>query len=548
MGKPGNARHYYLICVLLVLATVAVYWQVAGFDFINFDDNAYVIDNAGAQAGITPASIHWALTTTYQTTWIPLVWMSFMADHDMGSLILGSDKIDPRVCHITNLVLHIANVLLLFLILAWITGYPWRSAFVAAIFALHPLHVESVAWITERKDVLSTFFWLLTMLAYWRYVQQPDKRRYGYVLLAFVLGLMSKPMLVGLPIILLILDFWPLRRLGTGDKQISFNNALCEKIPLFVLMIPATMITWYAYNIEPIKKGAVFIHQPIGQRIANAFYSYIWYIGKMLLPQNLGVFYPFPGNTLPVWQILGAVILFLVLFMAAFRMMRMQPYVTAGWLWYVVTLLPVIGLIQVGKHGRADRFTYIPLIGLSIIIAWGIPDLLSRLKLTMRWRLVTHIFTVAIIVVLAICTYKQVSYWHNSFTLFSHTVQVTGPNDLAQYNLGGALQEEGRLVEAENHYRQSLRISPDDPGAMYSLGYVLAEQSKYAEAIKQFNHLLNAYPKYDPAHNYLGVILINQGHIDDAISHFRRALEINKENTDAKNNLQNALIQKQQAQ
>jgi hypothetical protein len=547
----NNKRQVYLICALLILATLVVYWKVVGFDFTNFDDAYYVKNNPFITEGLTVPGIQWSLTTTYQFTWVPLVWMSYMADHDLSSLIMGSyvGGADPRVCHVTNLLLHIANVVLLFLVLASMTGRPWLSAFVAALFAVHPLHVESVAWIAERKDVLSTLFWLLTMLAYVRYVRKPGIWRYALVVLAYCMGLMSKPMLVTLPIALLVFDYWPLDRLGTGEHRISFVQALREKIPLLALALASTVITLKVSNVLVTSFGSSVrtVVYPLGERVANAFVSYVQYILMMFWPRNLAAFYPHPTNSLPAWQVLGSVLVFASLSVLALRAARTRPYVTAGWLWYVITLLPVIGFVQVGMAGLADRFTYVPLIGPFIVVAWGAPDLLRRLGGLLFGRILAAGLAVGLIAILMVCSHDQVDYWRDSYTLFSHAIRVTGPNAQAHASLGWTLQDMGKTQQAIDQFRESLRISPERPDVLYSLGRVLAERGSppdLDEAIKLFYAALKTNPRSELLHNYLGAALMRTGRLDAAISHFREALRLYPDLAEAQRNLDDALAVK----
>jgi len=554
MSKSQDKRQLYLICALLILATVAVYWQVAGFEFTNFDDPYYVKDNPFIANGLTPAGIKWSLTTNYQSIRMPLVWMSYMVDHDVSSLISGFylGGADPRVCHVTNLLLHIANVVLLFLILASMTRRPWLSAFVAALFALHPLHVESVAWIAERKDVLSTLFWLLTMFAYLRYVRKPDLRRYALVLLAFALGLMSKPMLVTLPIALLILDYWPLDRLGTGENKISFWGALREKTSMFVLAIVCGIITTVSSNAFAVARSAKTIGEvpwPLGARVANAFVSYIQYIVMMFWPRNLAVFYPHPGNSLPVWEVVGSALGFGALCVFAFRAARTRPYITAGWLWYVITLVPVIEVVPIGKEALADRYTYVPFIGLFIVAAWGASELLDRLGGFASGKVFRTGLAMGLIAALMACSYVQLGYWRDSYALFSHAVRVTGPNAVARFNLGLALLDMGKTDEAIKQYRESLRINPDNADVLYTLARVLTDRGSPAdldEAIRLFYAALKVCPTGELTHNYLGVALAKRGRMDEAISQFRETLRLNPNITEAQSNLDNALALKRQ--
>lgn len=553
MGKNQNKRQFYLICVLLVVVTVAVYWHVSEFDFTNFDDDLYVKTNPFIVDGLTRSGIHWALTTTYQQTWIPLVWMSYMLDHDLSAMsgYCDSSNADPAICHITNLILHIANVILLLIILNMMTRSPWKSAFIAMLFAIHPLHVESVAWIAERKDVLSTFFWLLTMLAYLHYVRKPGLRRYGLVVLGYIMGLMSKPMLVTLPIALLILDYWPLDRVGTSDNRISFLDAVREKIPLIMLAIVSSIITIQSSIIILVRNGRVVDVPreawPLGERFANVFISYIQYIVMTLWPRNLAVFYPHPSNALPMLVVVASVLVFAVLCYFAFRMKRTRPYITAGWLWYVITLIPAIGFVQVGKAALADRFTYVPSIGLFIIVGLGVPDLLKRLGGFVSSRICTAGLAFGSVAILMVCSYIQTGYWHDSYTLFSHAIRVTGPNAQAHYNLGGALLEEGKTDEAIGQYRESIRINPDDPDVLITLARILIDRGSSADLCEATGLLYSALkicPTGEQVHNYLGLALMKRGKLDEAILHFRYALKLNPDVDGARANLVDALALK----
>ncbi len=546
--KPRDRRSVYLICALLIVITIAVYWRVATFDFINFDDEPYVKYNPRVAEGLTVDGIKWSLTSTYQSIWMPLVWISYMVDHDISSLT-GSTSAgaDPHVCHVTNVLLHIANSLLLFLCLRWMTGRTWLSAFVAAVFAVHPLRVESVAWIAERKDVLSTFFWMLTMLAYVRYVRRPGAWRYVLVAVAFALGLMAKPMLVALPIALLILDYWPLNRLGSNDGQTTLWGAVREKIPLLVLAGATAVLAVRATDAEVVNQGqrVVVAGQvwPFGERVANAFVSYAQYILMTFWPRDLAVFYPHPGHTLPPLIVAVSVLVLAALSLAAYFMHRIgKRYFAAGWLWYVVTLLPAIGFVQVGKAGIADRFTYVPSIGLLLIVGWGASELIGRFRPDVQ-RIAATGLGVAVVALLMCLSYVQVGHWRNSYELFTHTIRVTKPNAQARLNLGGFMQEQGKVAEAIRQFREALRIEPDNTDIMYSLACVLTNRGKtedLKEAITLFQGVLKVAPGGELTHNYLGVALAKSGRLDDAIVHFEEALRLNPNRPEAQANLDRA--------
>ena len=526
------------IYIGLAIATVAVYGQVATHDFVNFDDLEYVIDNIHIQHGITAESITWALTSGYASNWHPLTWLSHMLDYQLWGLNAGAFLI-------TNLCFHILSTLLLFNILLRMTGAVWKSAFVAALFALHPLHIESVAWVSERKDVLSAFFWMLTTWGYVRYVERPGSIRYSLVLLFFALGLMAKPMLVTLPFVFLVMDYWPLKRLSLGQplhsvqshkknpagNKGSIASLVKEKIPLFVLVIASSIITYIVQQ----KGGAVAQIQalPLSNRIPNAIVSYAMYLVKMIWPSNLAIFYPY-SRDLPAWQVGASALLLIVASLLAFRALRKYPYVTMGWLWYVGTLVPVIGIIQVGNQSMADRYTYIPLIGIFLILAWGIPELLRNWE---PRKLALAITGSTIITLLALSTWFQVKHWQDSFALYEHALEVTTNNDLAHNNLGAALFNKGKYDEAVEHYKEALKLTPQNADALNNLGLTLAKQKKFDEALVNFNEALRAKPNFAQAHGNLGVALTELGRYDEAIQHNKEALRLKPDYIDAYNNL-----------
>ena len=445
-------RREGVVCLFLVIGILAVYWQVGNHEFVNYDDKDYITENQHVQAGLTLKSIAWAFTSTYASNWHPLTWLSHMLDCEIYGL-------NPRGHHFTNVFFHILNSILLFLIFKRMTGAFWKSAFVAALFAIHPLHVESVAWAAERKDVLSTFFCMLTMGAYILYVENQGIKKYLLTVLLFTLGLMAKPMLITLPFVLLLLDYWPL---GRFNKRSPALQLIWEKIPLFVLTAVSSIVTFLVQQ-KAMSSLEVF---PITARIFNALVSYLSYIVKMIWPFHLAIFYPYPGMP-PVWQIAGACLLLVFISCIAIRTVRRYPYFAVGWLWYLGTLVPVIGLVQVGLQSMADRYTYIPLTGIFIIIAWGIPDLIAK------WRykkIGLFITTTTLISILMICTWSQVGCWRNSITLFSHAINVTENNSVAHNNLGSAFADQGKASETIKHYAEALRIDPMYADAHYNLG------------------------------------------------------------------------------
>jgi tetratricopeptide (TPR) repeat protein len=544
MSELRDKTHVW-IALGLIVATLAVYWQVAYHDFINFDDPDYVTENPNVQSGLTANSIVWAFTTRHASNWHPLTWISHMIDYQLWGLNAG-----PH--HLTNVLLHTASTLLLFFFLKRITGAAWKSAFVAALFALHPLHVESVAWIAERKDVLSAFFWMLTMWAYVWYLERPGSARYLIVLVSFALGLMAKPMLVTLPFVFFLLDYWPLQRLSASQqarasvppkkrlansmsKRSMAYRLLKEKTPFFILVLASSIVTFIVQQ----KGGAVTQFQALslGDRIANAFVSYISYLVKTIWPANLAIFYPY-SRAIPSWQVAGSALLLIGVFFLVVRAARRYPYVAVGWLWYVGTLVPVIGLVQVGNQSMADRYTYVPLIGVFLIIAWGVPDL------TRNWSFRKVSFSVAGTVMLLLfgfMTWVQAKYWQNSFTLYEHALAVTSDNDLAHDNLGAALFNQGRYDEAIPHYIEALRITPLNPDAHNNLGVALAREKKLDEAIAHFTEALRIKPNYAQVHGNMAVALAEQGRFSEAIEHNREASRLNPDYADAFSNMGSVL-------
>ncbi len=518
-----------VLCLFLAVASLVVYLQVTNCDFVNYDDELYLTENPNIKAGLTSESIIWAFTTGYASNWHPLTWLSHMLDIDLYGL-------NPMGHHWTNLQIHIVNTVLLFLFLRWMTGAIWKSAFVAALFAIHPLHVESVAWIAERKDVLCAFFWILSMLAYVGYVRHPKKRYYLLLVILFALGLMSKPMIVTLPFALLLLDFWPLDRFRSINYEQKINvfrvliTLIWEKIPLFVLSAISCFITFFVQR----HGGAVASIEafPLNARVANSIVSYTSYIGKMIWPLHLAVLYP-----LREWhlgQVLISGLLFLFLSILAIRAWRRFPYVTVGWLWYLGTLVPVIGLVQVGAQSMADRYTYIPLIGLFIIIAWGMADISVKWR---RQRIVLSIFSGVMFLFFMIYAWFQVGYWKNGITLFAHAIKVTHNNSIAYCELGHALDRHGKHDEAIRHYLKSLQINPYYTEAHYELGVTLKEQGNSTAAARHYLEALQINPNHVKAHNNLGIILADQVNFKDAVYHYKKALQINPKYAGAYYNL-----------
>ena len=512
------------------------FWQLKNSEFINLDDDLYVTDNPNVHKGVTLEGVLWASTTTQGGNWHPVTWFSHMLAYDLFGM-------NPTGHHMANLLFHVANTLLLFHFLQRMTGAPWRSGFVAALFALHPLHVESVAWVAERKDVLSTFFWILTMLTYALYVERPRFNRYLLVVLCFALALMSKPMAVTLPFVLLLLDYWPLRRLtfknsgNTDQPRVPILRLIFEKVPLLCLSATASALTIFAQV-----KGGAFASLgklPMDLRVGNALLSYVKYIDKMIMPFHLAVLYPHP-IVLPLWKVAISTLLLGIITVFAILARRRYPYYIMGWLWYLGTLLPVIGLIQVGIQEMADRYTYIPMIGLFIIGVYGISDILKG------WRPRRAVLVASgtlLLLLLMGSTMLQLKLWRNSVTLFNHTLRVTTNNYVIQNNLGVTLARDGKDREAVTHYLSALNINPSYPDAHYNFGLLLARQGREQEAIALLVEALRIKPTMAKVHNDLGAIFFKQGRIQEAIDHFSEALRIDCKYGEAQYNLGTALFQ-----
>jgi tetratricopeptide (TPR) repeat protein len=540
-----------VVCVFLIVTTFSVYSQVLDHEFINFDDDMYVTENSIVQVGLTNENIIRIFTEPIFGMWIPITTLSYIIDYEVYGL-------NSKGYLLTNLLFHIANSLLLFLVLFRITGAIWKSAFVAAMFAFHPLNVESVAWISERKNVLSTLFGLLTMWTYINYVESPNVKRYGIVVLFFTLGLMSKAMLVTLPFVLLLLDYWPLKRLKLRQEKCSEevleNNTakssevfrlVQEKIPLFLITMVSSILTVVLIN----RTFGVQFSESISMetRLNNAMVSYLEYLRKMIWPENLAMFYPHPGNTLYTWQgiLCGMALVGITIF--SIRLIRKLPYFTVGWFWYVGTLIPVIGVVQVGRHAMADRYAYIPLIGVFIILSWGVPELISK------WRFKGNVLSISaaiIIPILLVTTWGQVNHWKNSITLFKHTIEVTDkkhPNlAIIHNNLGTALFAGGKNEEAISQYMKAINLKSNHTLAHYNLGIALFADGKTEKAISHYNMAIKLNPDFTNAHYNLGVVLLQKGEIKEAAHYFREALKLKPDFVEACDNLKFSLLRLQE--
>ena len=543
-----------LILPLLAAITILAYCQVGEHDFVNYDDGKYIVENPHLEQGLSGDGVAWAFTTLYFSNWHPLTWLSYLLDYELYGL-------RPSGYHLTNLLLHTAAVLLLFAALRRLTGAVWRSAFVAALFGLHPLHVESVAWISERKDVLSGVFWMLVLWAYAGYAGRPSTRRYLLVALFLALGLLAKPMLVTLPFVLLLLDYWPLGRCSAGGAGTRpdwghMRRPILEKLPLFLLAAGSSAITLVAQ----VRSGAVaeFDGLSLASRVGNAMLAYVAYLGKTIWPQELAVFYPHPGDSLSLGLALGAATLLAAITWAALRFGIRRPYLPVGWLWYLGTLVPVIGIVQVGHQSMADRYTYLPLIGLFLAGVWAGSDLLQRWRLRERSQVAGAL---AALSVLFAVTWHQVGYWRNSFGLFEHALRVTDDNAVAHFNIGTAHARSGNADEAITHYAEALRINPRAFLVHARLGKLLVYQGNSEAARRHRAAALWLISEMDisrkiirspaaatalsrPAADHVerGTELARRGDTDDAIREFREALRLHPSSIEARLGLGTALF------
>jgi Flp pilus assembly protein TadD len=556
-GLPRGVRSRSItIVIYLFLAAIslAVFGQAIHYDFVNFDDDVYVYNAPAIQAGLTIKGIALAFTSPHARNWHPLATISHMLDCQLYGLKAGGH-------HATNIVLHTIAVLLLFRVLRQMTGAVWKSVVVAALFAVHPLHVESVAWVSERKDVLSAVFFLLMLNAYVRYARAASTTRYLAVAVLFAAGLMSKPILVSAPVVLLLLDYWPLRRfeqpsstqrkakiLKSGNQRRIIQRLLLEKIPLLVLSAGACVIT---FILQKRATGAI-PPLPFLWRVQNAFASYVIYIWKTLWPTRLAVFYPHPNNTLAIWEVILAIGFLLAVTVAAIVFRGQRPYLFTGWFWYLGMLVPVIGLVQVGEQGHADRYTYLPHIGLFLLAVWLAADVAAVSQFRARVAVATAV-AVVIIAALASAAFVQTSYWRNSETLWSHALAVTSDNDVAHNNLGYLCVDRGELDEAISHFESAARIRSGKLDAHYDVGSAfvqmnladaLARKGLSDEAMVHYEEAIRLQPDYADAYYNRGSVLFAKGRIDEAIADWEKTLQIQPNDADAHTGLGNALLGK----
>jgi tetratricopeptide (TPR) repeat protein len=520
-------RKTALLCVLLGLTTLAVYARTATFDFVPIDDTYYVAENLRVQAGLTPANIRWAFTTTYLSNWHPLTWLSYMLDCQL----FGPG---PAAMHVVNVLWHVVNTVLLLLVLKSLTGALCKSAFVAFLFALHPLHVESIAWISERKDVMSGFFFISTLGAYAAYVRNRSLLRYLLVAVLLALGLLAKPMLVTLPCVLLLLDYWPLNRLPAGAANFgrarSGASLILEKLPLFGIVAASSVVTYLAQlhgnSVTTLDRLAP------ATRFANAAIAYLAYLGKTFWPANLAVLYPHPGispegdttDAAFLWRGVAASALLAVLTFIFCLFGRRKHYLTVGWLWFLGTLVPVIGIVQVGTQSFADRYTYLPHIGIFIMIAWGVPDLVRGL--VGRRAVLTGAALVTISCCCIVCV-LQIRHWQNGVTLFSHNFAVC-PHPKVEYSLGSALLRAGRPTEAVPHFENVLNDWPDDAATLNLYGVALHLQGRKPEALTHYRRSVELDPTVPRVRYNYANLLADEGHLDAAVHEYRQSLRLER--------------------
>src|SRR6058998_1033515 len=549
-GSGPNRSIAIIIYLFLVAISLAVFGQTIRYEFVNFDDDLYVYNAPAIRAGLTVKGLALAFTSPHARNWHPLTTISHMLDCQLYGLKAGGH-------HATNIVLHTIAVLLLFRVLRQMTGAVWKSATVAALFAVHPLHVESVAWVSERKDVLSAVFFLLMLNAYVRYARAPSMTRYLLVAVLFTAGLMSKPMLVTAPVILLLLDYWPLRRferhssttgkvLNSGKQLRTRQQLFLEKIPLLLLSAGSCFVT---FVLQKRATGAI-PPLPFLWRVQNALVSYVMYLWETLWPTHLAVFYPHPNNTLPIWTVILAVALLLAITVSAIVFRNKRPYVFTGWFWYLVMLLPVIGFVQVGEQGHADRYTYLPHIGLFLLAVWLAADLVAVHQARSRLAIAT---AVVIILALGWTAFIQTSYWRNSETLWTHALDVTSDNDFAHNNLGYLYVDQGEFDKAIAQFEAALRIRSGKLDPHYNVGSAfvrmnladaLARKGQPDEAMVNYEEAIRLQPNYADAYYNRGNVLFAEGRIDEAMADWEKTLQIQPNDADAHTCIGNALLRK----
>jgi tetratricopeptide (TPR) repeat protein len=549
--EVSHVTTFGLIATGLAITTFGIYAQVIGHRFINLDDPSYITENSMVNRGVTLEGLAWAFTTFHFGYWHPLTWIAHMIDSHLFGMFAGGHLL-------VNALIHVANTLLVFWFLLGTTRARWPSALVAALFALHPLHVESVAWAAELKDTLSTFFGLLSLIAYVRYAEAPSIRRYASVAIMLAFGLLAKPMLVTWPFVMLLLDYWPLKRFSavipseveesrrktsklttrgpSTSLGMTVKKLIIEKLPLFVLVTASAVVT----TIAASRNGAVrtLAREPIALRLSNALVSYANYLLRAFWPNDLAVYYPFPEAGIPAWQIIVAALLLIGITAFCFFQRKIRPYLIVGWLWFLGTLVPVIGLVQAGGQTMADRYFYIPSIGLFIALVFGLADIAKS------WRVAPSLstgITFGVLLIFATLTNAQIHRWRDSFTLFEHTLAVTPPNPLIEYDLGLAFAESNRYDEAAPHFEKALQIRPNDYKSLLYMGISRFYQGRLPEAIEYAQAAIRSQAGSARAHDLLGMTLAKQNRNEAALDEMRRAVELAPKDADIRNDLGLAL-------
>jgi protein O-mannosyl-transferase len=527
MSITETVRVKILIGMVLSIAVLIAYGGVVDNDFIRYDDPQYVTENHQIQNGLNKETAVWALTTTHIGNWHPLTWLSLMLDWELF-------RMNAAGYHWTNVVLHLLSGLILFLALSRMTASLWRSGMVAALFLLHPLHVESVVWVSERKDVLSVLFWMMGIWCYARYAERPGLTRYLWVVFSFVCGLLSKQMGVTFPFVLLLLDWWPLARMNGGKT--GWTRLVGEKIPLFMLSVTGSVVT---FLVQQGSSAVVpLLAMPLGDRLANATVSYAAYLGKTFWPAGLSIFYPYHGPP-PFGYLISALAVLVPVTVISVILSKRRPYLLVGWLWYLGTLVPVIGFVQVGSQAMADRYTYLPLVGIFIMAVWGAKDLLDGGQ---RRKAIGGLISAAVVVVLIMLTRIQVGYWKDTTTLFGHALETTERNFMAHQMLAEELMVAKDLAGAESHYREAVRLRPSFKQASNGLGYLMMIQGKQDEAGRLLEKTLQTDPSFVPAMKNLADVRMRQARLDDAITLYRKAVLLNKKDPELLNNYGVALF------
>lgn len=570
LDKRYDMKRYQsiLVVLMLIILTIGIYWPIQNYEFINYDDSIYIIKNNNIHAGITLEGLYWAFSAKYFDLWTPLVYVSFMLDYQLFGFHAGG-------YHWTNVTIHIFNTILLFFLFKNITGTIWRSAFIAALFAVHPMNVESVAWIAERKNVLSTFFWMLTMLFYVWYIKQPNWKRYVSMLISFALGLMSKPMLITLPFVLLLMDYWPLDRMviETRNNNIEGGNYLkkektlllvLEKVPMVAISAMAAFINIYSPRSNP--EPQVLMQTDFIQRINTAIFSYGMYIKKLLWPTDLSILYM--DYNIPLWHVFFCAVFLIIITFFVSRYFKRYPYLFVGWFWYLGTMIPVSGIFPIGDHTMADRYAYVTFIGLFVMMAWGAKQFFSKNVYLKKLSIFTAVLMISFFTVSAV---HHVKVWASTTTLFEDALKknpnnffacqilgyemakkgqhekalqyydkalITNPNVWPAYNNKGLiLNTLGRREEALYNFQKAIQVNKFSVEAYHNIGAYYYENKHFDEAIKYFSKAVEINPYYVESYNYLGVVFIEQGKIDEGVKYFKKVLQMDPRNMNAQKNL-----------